>query len=158
MNMNMNMYTYVYWVGQKVDLLFSVRWLQQHLVVFIQNNFVTLYFDSSHISVYLKNTYQDFQSRWQHRQTQFTSSHNHIKITSEIQNNHHSELSGTELNRSLTTMELKKPHPPRLGGVEMQNGLIPHPCVVDKNSGAVSWERGDPVPHQAPQPMVPVSV
>ena len=33
---------------------FSIRWLQQHLVVFnfIQNNFVRLYCDSSHISVH----------------------------------------------------------------------------------------------------------
>ena len=43
-----------YWVGQKVRSVFSVRWLQQHLVVFnfIQNNFVRLYVTAV-ISVYI---------------------------------------------------------------------------------------------------------
>ena len=32
----------------------------------------------------------------------------------------------------------------------MRNGLVAHPCVVDKNSGGISWEQGVPAPHQAP--------
>ena len=76
----------------------------------------------------------DFQSTWQCRQTWLTFSHNHIKITTKIQNNHHSELSEIDLNGSLTTTELKKPHPSKLvGGAEMQIGLVPHTSVVDKN-------------------------
>ena len=72
------------------------------------------------------NVKQIFRSRWQCRQTWLTSSHNHIKITPKIQNNHHSEPSDIKLNGSLTTTELKKPHPSRLvGGVETQNGLVP---------------------------------
>ena len=38
----------------------------------------------------------------------------------------------------------------------MQNGLVPHPRVVDKNSGGISQEQGVLAPHQAPQPRVPV--
>ena len=54
--------------------------------------------------------------------------HNQIKITTKLQNNHHLEPSETELNGSLTTMELKKPHPYRLvGGVQMWDGQVPHP-------------------------------
>ena len=61
-----------------------------------------------------------------------------------------------ELNGSLTTTELKKPHPSGLvGGVQMWNRLASHPCVVDKNSGGLSWEQGVPA-HQALQPRVPV--
>ena len=57
---------------------------------------------------------------------------------------------------SLTTMELKKPHPSRLaGGVQTRKGLFPHPHVVDKNLEGVSEEQGVPAPHQAPQPRVP---
>ena len=42
---------------------------------------------------------------------------------------------------SLTTMELKKPHPSKLvGGVEVWNGLVPHTRVVDKNLGGISQE------------------
>ena len=96
-------------------------------------------------------------SRWQSRQTWLSSSHNHIKITAKIENNHHSEPSQIELNGSLTTTQLTKPHPSRLvGGMEMQNRLVPHPCVVDKNLGGISQERGGPIPHQAPQPRIPV--
>ena len=70
----------------------------------------------------------DFQSRWQCRQTWLPSSHNHIKITTKIQNNHHSELSEIDLNGSLTTMELKKPHPSKLvGEAQMWNRLLSHP-------------------------------
>ena len=59
--------------------------------------------------------------------------HNHIKITTKIWNNHNSEPSKIELNGSLKTKELKKPHPLKLvGGVQMWNGLVSHPCVVDK--------------------------
>ena len=36
------------------------------------------------------------------------------QITTKIQNHHHSEPSEIELNGSLTTTELKKPHPFRL--------------------------------------------
>ena len=56
------------------------------------------------------------------------SSHNHFKITTKIENNHHSELSEIELNMSLITMELKKPHPSRLlGGAQTRNRLVPQP-------------------------------
>ena len=34
----------------------------------------------------------------------------------------------------------------------MQNGLVPHPHVVDKNSGERSQEQRVPAPHQAPSP------
>ena len=43
-----------------------------------------------------------------------------------------------------------------VGGAEMQNGLIPHTRVVDKNSGGLYWEQGVPAPYQAPQPRAPV--
>ena len=67
--------------------------------------------------------------------------HNQIKITTKLQNNHHLEPSETELNGSLTTMELKKPHPSRVvGGAQVRNGPIPHPHVVDKNWEVISWE------------------
>ena len=50
-------------------------------------------------------------------------------------------------------MDLKKPHPLRLvGGAQMQNGLVSHQHVVDKNSGGVLWKQGVPVPHQTPPP------
>ena len=53
------------------------------------------------------------------------------------------------------TMELKKPHPSRLVGMaETWNGLVPHPHVVDKNTGGISQERGVLDPHQGPQPKV----
>ena len=79
------------------------------------------------------NSGGDFQSRWRRRLTWLASSHNHIKITTKIENHHHSELSEIELNGSLTTRELKKPHPSRLaGGVETWNGLVPHPRVGEK--------------------------
>ena len=83
----------------------------------------------------------DFQSRWQCRQTWLPSSHNHIKITTTIQNNHHSELSEIDLNGSLTTTELKKPPPSRLvGNADAQIGLVPHPHVLDKNLGGIPQE------------------
>ena len=48
--------------------------------------------------------------------------------------NCHSEPSQIELNGSLTTIDLKKPHPSRLvGGAETQNKLVPHVHEVDKN-------------------------
>ena len=43
-----------------------------------------------------------------------------------------------------------------VGGVEMWNGLVSPPHVVDENSGGISWEQGVPAPHQTPQPRVPV--
>ena len=47
-------------------------------------------------------------------------------------------------------MELKKPHASRLvGGAETWIGQIPHPHVVDKNSGGISQEWGVPASHQA---------
>ena len=50
-------------------------------------------------------------------------------------------------------MELKNPHPSRLAeGAELRNGLVLHPCVVDKNSGEISQEQGVPAPHHAPNP------
>ena len=33
-------------------------------------------------------------------------------------------------------------------GAQMRNKLIPHPYVVDKNSGGISWEWGVPAPHK----------
>ena len=60
-------------------------------------------------------------------------------------------MSEIKLNGSLTTMELKKPHPSRLvGGAQVQNGLVFHPSVVDEISEGISQERGVPAPHQAP--------
>ena len=57
----------------------------------------------------------------------------HIKTTTQLQSNHHSQPPEIELNGSLTTAELKKPHPSRLIGVaEMWNRLGPNPCMVDK--------------------------
>ena len=86
-----------------------------------------------------------------------TSSHNHIKITTKIWNNHHSEPLEIKLNGSLTTIELKKPHPSKLvGGVQMQNGLVPHSHMVDTNLGGVSPDQGIPAPQQASQHRVPV--
>ena len=80
------------------------------------------------------------------------SSHNHLKITTKLQNNHHSKLSRIELNGRPTTMELKKLHPSRLlGDMETWNGVIPNLHVVDKNLGGEV-----PAPQQAPQPRVPV--
>ena len=62
-----------------------------------------------------------------------------------------------KLNGSLTTMELKKPHLSRLvGGVQTQSRLVPHPHAVDKNLGRISQEPEVRVPHQSPQPRVPV--
>ena len=55
------------------------------------------------------------QTRRQHRQTWLISVHNHIKITTKIQN-HHLEPSEIELNGSVTTTELKKLHPSSLVG------------------------------------------
>ena len=95
----------------------------------------------------LKNSITHFWSRWQLRQTRLTSSHNHIKITTKLLNNHHSEPSEIEL----TTTELKKPHPSRLvEGEETRQGLVPHPHVVDKNLEGISSELGVPVLHQVP--------
>ena len=54
-------------------------------------------------------------------------------------------------------MELKKPHPSRLvAGVKMQNELVPHLCMADKNLGGISQEQGVPTAHQVPKPRVPV--
>ena len=65
-----------------------------------------------------QNMKVNFQSRWWRGQTWLTSLHNN-KITTKIQNNHHSEPTKIKLNGSLTTTELKKPHPSRLvGGVK----------------------------------------
>ena len=93
----------------------------------------------------------NFLSRWWCRQVWLASSHNLNKITTKIQNNHCSELTEIKLNGNLTTMELKKPHPTRLvGRVKLRNWLVPHPHVVDKNSGGISQEPGVPAPHEAP--------
>ena len=70
------------------------------------------------------------------------SSHN-IKSTTKIQNHHHSGLAEIELNGSLTTTELKKPHPCRLvGEVQTWNGLVAH--CIDKNARGICWEGGVP--------------
>ena len=99
----------------------------------------------------------DFWSRWWHRQTWLASLHNHIKITTKIWNNHHSGTLEIELNGSLTTMELKKPYPPRqVGGAQMRTRLVPNTHVVDENSGEISQKQGVPTPHQAPKISVPV--
>ena len=101
----------------------------------------------------VKGKMRGCQLSWRRRHPQLSSSHNHIKITTKIQNNHHSELQELKLNASLTTMELEKPHPPRLvGGAQMAYGLVPHPRVVGKHSGGISRERGVRAPHQAPSP------
>ena len=39
----------------------------------------------------------------------------------------------------------------------MQNGLVPHPRVKDKNLGGIPQEGGVPAPHKASQPRVPVA-
>ena len=58
-------------------------------------------------------------------------------------------MSEIRLNGNLTTTELRKPHPSRqVSGAEMSNGLAPHSCVVDKYSGGISQEQGDPIPYQ----------
>ena len=94
-------------------------------------------------------TCHDFWSRWQRSRHGSPSLHNHIKITTEIQNNHHSELSEIKLNGSPTTTELQKPCPSRLvGGMRTQNRLVPHLGVVDKNLRGIPWEQGVPAPHQ----------
>ena len=55
----------------------------------------------------------------------------------------------------LTTIELKKPRPSRLVGVvKMQNGLVPHPRVVNKKFGRYILGAGSPSPHQVPEPRV----
>ena len=97
--------------------------------------------------IYKKCILEDFWSRWRHRQTWLTSSHHHIKIAN------HSEPSEIELNGSLTTTELKKPHPSRLvGGVQTENGLVSHPRVVDKSLGGISQDQGV-LPHtRTPSP------
>ena len=60
---------------------------------------------------------------------------NHSKITTKIENHHHSEPK-IGVNGSLITTKLKKPHPSKLvGGAQMWNRLVPHPRVVDTNSG-----------------------
>ena len=52
-------------------------------------------------------------------------------------------------------MELKKPHPPRMVvRAQMQNRLVPHPRVVDKNSGGISQEQGLLAPPQGPSAQV----
>ena len=79
--------------------------------------------------------------------------HNHIKITTEIENNCHSQPSEIKSNGSLTAMELKKPHPSGLvGEAQMLNGLVTHPCVIDKNLGGISWEQGVPAHTRLPSP------
>ena len=41
--------------------------------------------------------------------------------------------------------------------METLKGLAPHPHAVVKNSGGLPQEWGVPVPHQGPQPRVPMS-
>ena len=49
------------------------------------------------------------------------------------------------MNGSLTTTELKRSYPSRpVRGAETWNELVPHPRVMDKNSGGISWEQGVP--------------
>ena len=55
-----------------------------------------------------KKVFEDFQSRWWHRQPWLTPSHNHIKITSKIWNNHHSEQSEIELNMYSHNYKIKE--------------------------------------------------
>ena len=50
----------------------------------------------------------DSQERWQYINTVFARSHNHIKITTKRQNNHHSEPPEIWLNVSPRTKRLKK--------------------------------------------------
>ena len=75
----------------------------------------------------------------------------HIKITTKLQKNHHSEPSEIELNGSLTTMELQKPHPSTLvGGAQTRYSLVPHLCVVDKNFGGIYLGSKESQPHTRP--------
>ena len=137
----------IWWMVWKYLLLPFILYFIRHCLTYSDNN---------DFEITLKNLL-DFQSgRW-HRRTWLTSLYNHIKITSEISNSHHSELSEIKLNGSLTITELKKPHPSRLvRSMDTWNRLVPHPLVVDKNLGGISWERGVPAPHQVPEPRVPV--
>ena len=76
--------------------------------------------------------------------------HKHIKITTKISNNDHSESSENELNGSLIALELKKPHPPRIvEGTQKQNGLVPDPRVVVKFGKDISGA-GNPRPTPGP--------
>ena len=60
-----------------------------------------------------------------------------------------------KVNGSLTTTELKKPHPSRLvGGAEMWNRQVPHPHVADKNLVGISWEQEVSASHKTPQARV----
>ena len=78
-----------------------------------------------------------------------TTSKLQLKYRTTITQNHQK----SRLILSLTTTELKKPHPTRLvGGAHMQSRLVFHPHVVDKNSGGISWEQGVPAPHQGHSP------
>ena len=43
----------------------------------------------------------------------------------------------------------------RSRGTDME-GLVRHPCVVDKNLGGISQKQGVLVPHQRPHPRAPV--
>ena len=50
-----------------------------------------------------------------------------------------------ELNGSLTTKKLKKPHPSRMvGGAQMWNGLVPHPHVVKIREDYLRSEKSQP--------------
>ena len=103
---------------------------------------------SSPSNLFVKNPSIYFQSRWRHNKHGLPTQHNYIKITTELYNNRHSEPSEIELNGSLTTTELKKPHPSRqVGDTEMQKGLVPHSYVVDKNSWGISQEQRVPAPY-----------
>ena len=100
-----------------------------------------------------KRKWKDFWSRRWCGKTWLASSHNHIKITTKIQSNHHSESSEIKVNGNLTTTELKKLHSSRLvGGVHMWNGLVSQPRVVGKNLGEISQKQGVP----GPPPKVPL--
>ena len=82
---------------------------------------------------------RDFWSKLWHKQTCFASSHNPNKTPTKIQNNHCSQWTEIKFNGSLTTIKLKKPS--RLvGEAKTQNGLVPHPHVVDKHLGGISQE------------------
>ena len=114
-------WTYFAW-PQPACPVFVAFCLTIHILVHLSKHTMFLHY---YFSLY-KITYRGCQSRWRHRQTWLASLHNHIKITAKIQHNHHAGMSEMELNGSLTTTELKKPHPSRLVG-GTQNGLAPRP-------------------------------
>ena len=72
--------------------------------------------------------------RWQVNVV-LTPSHNCIKITAELQSNHHSEWHKIQLKGSPVTKDIMKSHTETSRRAEMQNGLVSWPHVANKNRG-----------------------